>query len=103
MRQTAINAKTSRYRRTWGKMFNNVHFVIFDNGGRPAEGVCEYLRSLGIGAATLKTMQTVILKANETCQRKVLGRLAQDLNRTHSTKATSMLISLDLMEDTLGN
>ena len=103
MRRTAVVAKTSKYKRTWGTMFNNVHFVIFDNGGRPADGVCDYLKGLGIGAATLKTMQAVILRANETCYRRVLGRLAEETNRVQSAKATSILVSPDLMEDTIGN
>ena len=56
MRQATVKSKTYKYMRTWGKMFENVHFVIFDNEGRPAEGVRDYLRSLGISTGTLKTM-----------------------------------------------
>lgn len=95
-----VNSKTYKYKKTWGEMFNNVHFVIFDNAGRLAEGVREYLKGLEIGTGTLKTMQSVILKVNEVCYKRVIGRLAEEMNEIHSTKSKSMLLPLDLIEDT---
>ena len=101
MRQKMVNSKTYRYKKTWGEMFKNVHFVIFDNGGRLAEGVREYLKGLEIGTGTLKTMQSVILKVNESCYKRVMGRLAEEMNEIYSAKSKSMLLPLDLIEDTL--
>ena len=100
MRQTAIASKTYKYKKTWGAMFSNVHFVIFDNEGRPAEGVANYLEGLGIGPRLIKTMQSVILKANETCYKRVISRIAEVENGMHASRSRSMMIPLDIIEDT---
>ena len=102
MRQTTIVSKTYKYRKTWGKMFKNVHFVIYDNSARPAQGVPEYLRDLGVGAATMRTIQTTILRANETCFRRVLGRANEEINRMYVARAKALLIPQNLIKDTVG-
>ena len=100
MRQKAVAAKTYKYKKIWGRMFKNVHFVIFDNGGGPAEGVVKFLEDLRIPRKLIKTMQSVILGANELCYKKVIGRLAEDTNRIQAAKSRSLLLPLDLIEDT---
>ncbi len=88
MRQATARSKTYKYMETWGKMFENIHFVMLDNRGckrMPERSGDQHRDEDNAGCDS---------EVNEICW-EVMRRRAEETNRIHSAKSKSMLLPLD--------
>ena len=99
--KTATKTKEKQYEAEDGTSLKNLHIVAFDNAGNMAAGVNSYLRSIGCNNALIKAMQVCILKANEMCYKKVMCKVAEDLNTSRARGTRNLITSPNQIDDML--
>ena len=97
----AIQIKKNQYITKDGTILRNLHIVAFDNAGNMGAGVNSYLHSIGCTNALIKAMQVCILQANEKCYKKVMCKVAEDLNTSRVRGTRNLMTSPNQIDDML--